>query len=108
MILEAGGNSRFHSFLEQYDLQKEPVAKRYNNKATQFYRVKLKELVENGYYKDPFDWSSIPDKPSYEEGREVLIPHLRTSSLALTRADSNKDETTHTRKSTITISLNDE
>ena len=68
-------------FLELYDLQEEPPLVRYYSKAAQFYRVKLKELVENGYYNEAINWSQITDKPSYEDGRESVRPLPRTSEL---------------------------
>lgn len=81
LILEAGGNAQFQKYLEMYDLQEESHLSRYFSKAVQFYRVKLKELVENGYFNERINWSEITDKPSYEDGRESVRPLPRQSEL---------------------------
>ena len=44
-VLINGGNKAAFDFFEVYDLQNEPVQKRYNTLAAQFYRDKLRDLV---------------------------------------------------------------
>ena len=45
------------NFLAFYDLIYEPIQRRYHTCAAEFYRQKLKELVENGYSKGDIDFT---------------------------------------------------
>lgn len=47
-MLKYGGNEKFLSFLKHYDLESEPMQRRYHTQAAEFYRQKLKEVAEIG------------------------------------------------------------
>ena len=46
-IMCCGGNRKFTEYLNNYDLMDESVASRYGTKAAEFYRLKLRSLVDN-------------------------------------------------------------
>lgn len=76
-----GGNSRLHSYFNFYGLNSESINKRYYSKAAEFYRMKLKELTDQGISNDKgeVDFLKFEDKPTYEEGREIVISAQRVS-----------------------------
>ena len=45
-VLINGGNKAAFDFFEVYDLQNDPVQKRYNTNAAKFYRDKIKGMLE--------------------------------------------------------------
>lgn len=47
-MLKYGGNEKFLTFLKHYDLESEPIQRRYHTQAAEFYRQKLKEVAEIG------------------------------------------------------------
>ena len=59
-----GGNKAAFDFFEVYDLQNEPVQKRYNTLAAQFYRDKLRDLVNQT------NTSKDGSMPAIETGRQ--------------------------------------
>ena len=48
-VLINGGNKAAFDFFEIYDLTNEPVQKRYNTVAAQFYRDKIKAMLESSF-----------------------------------------------------------
>ena len=62
-VLINGGNKAAFDFFEVYDLQHEPVQKRYNTLAAQFYREKLRDLVNQT------NTSKDGSMPAIETGR---------------------------------------
>ena len=61
-----------YNFFNLYDLNYETIQKRYHTKAAQYYRIKLKEFVNFGKSKTDINFDEFLDKPSYEEGRELI------------------------------------
>lgn len=59
-----GGNKKLKDFFQNYDLNDESVQQRYNTRAADFYRLKLRSQGEN----IPFDETN----PTYEIGREQV------------------------------------
>jgi hypothetical protein len=66
-----GGNKNQYDFFQDFDLNSESIQTRYKTKAAQFYRDKLKKLVEG----EPFVMST----PDFESGREVMQEQMRSS-----------------------------
>ena len=63
-LMALGGNQKLKEFFQIYDLNDESVQQRYNTRAADFYRLKLRSIGEN----IPFD----EQNPSYEIGREQV------------------------------------
>eukprot|EP00347_Sterkiella_histriomuscorum_P008382 403345311 len=63
-VLIKSGNKELKEFLEFYDLLYEPIQKRYNTQAMQFYRDRLRATVDGQTYSK--------EKPSYEQGRKQV------------------------------------
>ena len=63
-LMALGGNKKLKEFFQIYDLNDESVQQRYNTRAADFYRLKLRSMGEN----IPFD----EQNPSYEIGREQV------------------------------------
>jgi len=68
-VLIDGGNKAALDFFEVYDLQNEPVQKRYNTVAAQFYRDKIRNMHETSLISFGSDQRKVP---SLEEGRSAL------------------------------------
>ena len=67
-VMIKGGNKAAFDFFEVYDLQNEPVQKRYNTVAAQFYRDRMKGVLESGSMLP----SAVNKIPSFEEGRQPI------------------------------------
>ena len=119
LMIEAGGNLQFAKFLNIYGLKDQPNSNKYFTKAAQYYRQKLKELIENGHFKEEIDWEQLADKPSTEEGLEEVLMSKKPSMIEVYRPDMEDPTSSSSvggaggyrtlqKKQTITISLNDE
>ena len=66
-----------YNWFKRYDLNFEPVQKRYHTKAAEFYRQKLKQSgEEGGLSKNGFRNllnEENEEKPNYEDGREPVM-----------------------------------
>ena len=64
-MLETGGNLQLSTFFAFYDLNYEPIQRRYHTKAAGFYRLKLRELAEKGVSRDgkELDFTGFKEKP---------------------------------------------
>ena len=71
-VLINGGNKAAFDFFEVYDLQNEPVQKRYNSEAAQFYRDKIKGLLEQGVLA-----ASSARVPDFDKGRKPMTSEKR-------------------------------
>ena len=80
-MLETGGNLQLQTFFAFYDLNYEPIQRRYHTKAAEFYRLKLRELAEKGVSRDgkELDFTGFKEKPGYEEGRQPCLTVPRSS-----------------------------
>lgn len=105
-LLNFGGNARLQNFLSFYDLTYEPIQRRYHTQAAEYYRQKLKELVENGYPKTDIDFTQFGDKPSYDDGRKPLFAEQRPSITVLNNIENDAEALK--KRCTMIISLNDE
>jgi len=63
-----GGNKAAFDFFEVYDLMNEPVQKRYNTVAAQFYRESIKGALDSGSMLP----SAVNRIPSFDEGRQAI------------------------------------
>lgn len=105
-LLNFGGNARLQNFLSFYDLTFEPIQKRYHTQAAEYYRQKLKELVDNGHSKTDIDFTQFGDKPSYDDGRKSLFENQRPSITVLNSIENDPEALK--KRHTMVISLNDE
>jgi len=87
-FLEMGGNKKFISFIETYDLNKEinsqetKFIEKYKTKAAEYYRQKLNAIVEN----KKFDL--LP--PSKEEGQQILYVINEIKFDPIKKSDTQK------------------
>jgi hypothetical protein len=63
-LMALGGNKKLRDFYQNYDLNEENVQMRYNTRASDFYRLKLRCFSEN----IPFN----EEAPNYEVGRDQI------------------------------------
>lgn len=59
--MQLGGNNGMSEFLSSYDLMSEPMDVRYQTKAAEYYRKKLRAFANDEEFNE--------EKPDYEEGR---------------------------------------
>lgn len=88
MMLLNGGNQKLRELFEEYGIPREgPFINKYKTKAAVYYREKLKALAED---------QPVPEAPSIEVGREMLIPATRAptspSEMNFTPVIPNKEE----------------
>ena len=69
--MQLGGNSGLGEFLSSYDLMSEPMDVRYQTKAAEYYRKKLKAFANDEEFNE--------EKPDYEEGRMPIEYRVKTS-----------------------------
>jgi len=75
--MQAGGNAKLNTFLEQYGVSKHTdIKEKYNSKGAEFYREKIRAEVDGRSY--------LPPAPS-----EVLVPLPRPKSYAGPRTSSS-------------------
>lgn len=75
-VLINGGNKAAFDFFEHYDLQNEPVQKRYNTVAAQFYRNHIKNVLDQGFLAP----SSYEQAPDFYEGRKAIKAQAKQTS----------------------------
>eukprot|EP00347_Sterkiella_histriomuscorum_P020751 403336610 len=71
-MMTLGGNKSLFEFFQSYDLNEESMQMKYKTKAAEFYRSKLRCQAEGVPFYD--------EKPSYDQGREVIVEVVRSSS----------------------------
>lgn len=81
-----GGNKAAFDFFEVYDLQNEPVQKRYNTLAAQFYRDKLRDLVNQA------GTSRNGSMPAIETGRQQFKADVRLTNQVKPFSELNNRE----------------
>lgn len=68
--MQLGGNNGLSEFLASYDLMSEPMDVRYQTKAAEYYRKKLKAFSNDEEFNE--------EKPDYEEGRMPIEYKVKT------------------------------
>ena len=69
--MQLGGNHSLGEFLSSYDLMSEPMDVRYETKASEYYRKKLKAFCNDEEFNE--------EKPDYEEGRKPIEYKIRSA-----------------------------
>jgi hypothetical protein len=87
--MQLGGNHGLAEFLSSYDLMSEPMDVRYQTKAAEYYRKKLKAFANEEEFNE--------EKPDYEEGRTVIEYKVKSAeemkdSIGGNKAPKNADE----------------
>lgn len=68
--MQLGGNNGLSEFLASYDLMSEPMDVRYQTKAAEYYRKKLRAFWNDEEFNE--------EKPDYEEGRNAIEYRVRS------------------------------
>lgn len=69
--MQLGGNHSLGEFLSSYDLMAEPTDVRYETKACEYYRKKLKAFCNDQEFNE--------EKPDYEEGRKAVEYKIKSA-----------------------------
>lgn len=82
--MQLGGNNGLGEFLSSYDLMSEPMDVRYQTKAAEYYRKKLKAFAN--------DLEFTEEKPDYEEGRNPIEYRVKSAEELKEAIGGGKDK----------------
>lgn len=75
-----GGNSKFHEYLDTYQLNQAEFETKYKSKAAVYYRQKLATLISDN--KEAMALMHLLEPPTPEEGREMALPNAHHNWVA--------------------------